>query len=216
MNKQEKAELLHNAIGDIDEELILEAESPKKTLGYMDFLKPLSVCAAVFLLAFVSSFMVKNFDVGNNGLGNDGGIFGDANNGNSNNAVPPNDAGTSSTDNRVLYTAGATLEILDRAEGSYLFKLVITEKQEEIQVTVKGEGLSEHSEPTSYISTTAPYAVLTETPTAPPKILVNGVSAEAIPTDVGEYEITVDLTELDPSVSWRNYFTVSPFGNIFR
>ena len=216
MNKQEKAKLLHNAMGDIDEELILEAERPNKTLGYMDFLKPLGVCAAVFLVAFVSSFMVKNFDMENNNMGSGGGIFGDANGGNSNNAAPPNDAGTSSPDDRIFYTEGASLEILERTEGIYRFKLVITEKLEEIQVTVKGEGLNEHYEPTSYISTTAPYAVLTETPTAPPKILVNGEAAEAIPTDVGEYEITVDLTELDPSVSWRNYFTVSPFGNIFR
>ena len=37
MNKQEKAKLLHNAMGDIDEELILEAERPNKTLGYIDF-----------------------------------------------------------------------------------------------------------------------------------------------------------------------------------
>lgn len=216
MNKQEKAELLHNAMGDIDEELILEAEIPNKTLGYMDFLKPLGVCAAVFLLAFVSSFMVRNFGGVNNDLGSGGGIFGDANGGNSNNAAPPNDAGTSSPDDRVFYTAGASLEILERSEGIYRFKLVITEKQTEIQVTVKGEGQNEHSEPTSYISTTAPYAVLTETPTAPPKILVNGEASEAIPTDAGEYEITVDLTELDPSVSWRNYFTVSPFGSIYR
>ena len=48
MNKQEKAELLHNAIGEIDEELILEAEKPSKPIGYRDFVKPLAVCAAVF------------------------------------------------------------------------------------------------------------------------------------------------------------------------
>ncbi len=216
MNKQEKAELLHTAMSDIDEELVFEAEKLKKPLGYIDFLKPLGVCAAVFLIAFVSSFMVKYFDGDKSGSGSSGLLGGTDGSNNSNNALPPSDTGGSSAEDDILYAAGATLEILERGDGIYRFKLVITEKQEEIQVTVKGEGVNEHSEYTSYISTTAHYAVLTETPTSPPVIKVNGEYADAIPSEVGEYEITVDLSGLDASVNWRNYFTVSPFGNIFR
>ena len=48
------------------------------------------------------------------------------------------------------------------------------------------------------------------------KITVNGEDVYEIPTSPGEYILTVDLSEFDPVYTWRSYFTISPFGNLFR
>ena len=214
MNKQEKAERLHNAIGEIDEELILEAEKPSKPIGYRDFVKPLAVCAAVFIFAVTITAVTKYFG-GTPTQPNDssGALTGGSNS--SNNAG--SDGGTdNSAQGNAFYADGASLEILDRGEGVYLFKLVITEELSEIQVNVKGTGTDAYGETQSYISTTAPYTVLTEIPLAPPKIKVNGESTNALPTLPGVYEIEVDLSDLSPEVDWQNFFTITPFGKVFR
>ena len=214
MNKQEKAELLHNAIGEIDEELILEAEKPAKPIGYRDFVKPLAVCASVFIFAVTITAVTKYFGRTPT-LPNDSSDALTGGSNSSNNAGADGGAGNSAQGN-TFYADGATLEILDRGEGTYLFKLVITEEQAEIHVTVKGTGVDSYGEMQSYVSTTAPYTVLTEIPLSPPKIKVNGESTNALPTLPGVYEIEVDLSDLSPEVDWQNFFTITPFGRVFR
>ena len=51
---------------------------------------------------------------------------------------------------------------------------------------------------------------------SPPKITANGDSTNDIPTLPGEYILTVDLSALDSSHTWRDYFTISPSGDILR
>ena len=220
MDKKEKAKILYSAIGEIDEELISEAQGNKiKRKSKALILAPLVSVAAILLIITVSLSTVKLLAPKDSSL----------NLGGSNNAPLPENSetagtppsGSSSQDGNIngenLYVAdGATLAFIEKSENRYSFKLVITKKQEAIEVTVRGEGTNEWGEPIFVISTTREFAELTHIPTSPPKIFVNGTESTKIPTSPGEYEITVDLSGLESDYLWRNYFTLSPFGNIFR
>lgn len=209
MKKKEFADRLHSAIGEIDDELIIEANEPSRSINLTRFYKPALAVAALLLVCVVAIAMIKNLMPS---VGLDGGAGGDQMNGN---ASPPPDSGNGSAKD-VLYVNGASLELINRTSNTYTFKLIITERQDRIDVTLRGEGTDEWGEHIFVISTTAPFAELTHIAKAPPKITVNGESASEIPTLPGEYILTVDLSALDPSYTWRNYFTISPFGNIFR
>ena len=215
MDKREKAELLYSAIGEIDEELILEAENAKKAADKR-FMKPLLSVAAAILVLTVSITAIKLiFPLGSGLNGN----YAPPPEGSDGNGLTSPDGGSNGGDDggeNSLSVYGATLTLLQKEESKYFFKLVITEEQQAVDVSVRGEGVDEWGNPIFVISTTREFAELTHIPKTPPKIFVNGEEVKKIPTEKGEYELVVDLSVLDEGFLWRNYFTVSPFGNIFR
>ncbi len=214
MDIKKKSEKLYAAIGEINGILIEEANKPNKAIIPSGTIKPAAIAAALIILTVSIPVIINLFTFidlfvsGSNAPVESG----DSMNGAASAPMSPGE----SQEQISLYTDGASLTLLNKANGIYTFELIIEKEQEEINVTVRGEGTDEFGEAVFVISTTADYAELTHIPKAAPVIKINGDIQSKIPNTEGEYVLTVDLSGLDSEYNWNNYFTVTPFGNISR
>lgn len=214
MDKKEKSAILFSAIGEIDDELIKEASYPTRKSSSV-YKMPFVVCTAVFLIMIIFTgavklFMPSNISPGEDNMSNAPDFpLGDSAAGGSQNSAQGNSAAT-------LYTNGASLKLLQKNGSVFTFKLIITKEQDSIDVIIRGYETDSFGEPIFVISTTADYAELTHIPLSPPKITIDGKEVTKIPTAIGEYTLTVDLSNLKKDYIWEEIFTISPFGNIKR
>ncbi len=213
MKRSEKAELIYLAIGNIDEELIEEAKEPSRSKMPFVFSKRLIAAAASFLILFASIYLIPNMLMY---------MMGGSSMGTSQDAPSDDDIGSDDNSNGndsigvTIRTEGAILTLLKKDSDIYTFSLSVKKEQEALDVTVKGYYTDSDGYIIHVISTTRAYAELTHEIKPPPKIYVNGTPVTEIPKTVGEYILTVDLSELDKSYVWDNYFIVDPFGIIYK
>ena len=199
------AKTLLEAMSYIDDDIIEEAAEPYKRRSF-GIRQGATVAACVALIAITAAVLYATLS-NNLYTGNSNSADGSASGA----------SGPLGNTDDTYYVNGASLTPTGKDGNLYTFTLSITEKQERIDISLYGSGVDEYGNDILVISTTAPYAELTHIPIARPKITVDGKAADEIPTDIGNYEITVDFSDIDMSkYLMRNYFTVYPFGNVFR
>ena len=197
-----KNELLLRAIGEIDEELIAGADSYK---GHgVPIRRYLSLAACLFLVVTAVLFMARNilpkFDVGLGG------------------AAPesPDKEFANGAGETMIYKDFGDATVIPSADGTrFTVYMCLYESVERMDLIFRGEGYDEYGEPIFIISTTADLAELTHVPVEPPRITVNGADATALPTEAGNYTVTIDVSHLtEAGYSLDGYFVLGAFGRV--
>ncbi len=202
------SEKLLAAIGEIDDGLIAEAERYEGR-GKVSLYKKLSVAACILIVSAgiagaARLFLQPQFDADK--------------------AEPPNDPGLNDGMVNGIESTGGIIEMsfgslkqLSREGNVYTFVMTLYEQTERQDITLRGSGYDQWGEPIFVISTTAPFAELTHIPVEPPRLTVNGSTADTLPTAPGEYTVEIDLSPLiDAGYEPDGYFVFGSFGRISR
>ena len=196
-------EYLLKAIGEIDEELIAGADSYKGR--GVPIRRYLSLAACLFIVVTAVLFMARNilpkFDVGLGGSAAPG---------------SPDKEFTNGAGETMIYKDFGDAMVIPSADGLHFTAyMTLYESVERMDLIFRGEGYDEYEEPIFIISTTADLAELTHVPVEPPRITVNGADATALPSEAGNYTVTIDVSHLtEAGYSLDGYFVLGAFGRV--
>ena len=192
-------EKLLMAIGQISDDIIKEAEGEykRKTLPLR---KSLSIAASVALVAVVITLLpaILNLRFDKNAGGN---------------SAPGMNAGMMGGENGSLDIReedfGSLIYNGKTSDNVYRFTLIImTDATKPIDVYL-------YSADEAIVYTTAS-GVTGVTEMRRPEITVNGEPSDRIPTEIGEYEITIAFPNLDSTINWKTIFKIGDFGDFHR
>lgn len=190
MKNEEKLLL---AIGEISDDIILEASTPYKR-KFIPTKKTMAIAASIAVVTIGITMLPRLFDgvFDKNAGGSAAPEYGDGMNG------MQGDLDIREADFGYLVYTGKV------AENTYSFKLVIITKPDEpIDVRL-------YSKDKSIVYTTADNAedgITVRRPT----ITVNGERSDKIPTDVGDYEIEISFDNLEKDIKWDTTFDMGVF-----
>ena len=192
-------ELLYLAIGEIDEELIKEASAPYKK-GIPKLYKKLTIAASVTI---VSAAVIAGAMMAGAPSLDKSGSSPDCNNAGS----PYEDFESLLTDN--AGNSISEIKLLDEYTVSLRLR-ILSELTTPYELTMIGYSLSgDHSR--IAICTTGTPSVEYDTVLSP-TITVNGAPSAALPTSVGEYEITVDFSVIsEHDFIWDDFLSINDY-----
>lgn len=196
MKNEEKLLL---AIGEISDDIVAEASAPYER-KYMPVNKVMAIAAGIALITVSVALLPRIFSVG---------LIKDAA---GNAAAPEMNGGMSMdgsysdcTDINGIYLG--SLEYVGRVgENSLRFKLTLN--------STAIAHLSFKSADNSIVYTTKDVTV-ENTEIRRPTITVNGEAAEALPSQPGEYDITISFEGMEDNIEWCDYITFDRFGRYF-
>ena len=201
---------LFAAIGQIDEGLILEAESfgARRRARFKQNLTAVA-CMLVISAGVVGALHalgpVLNPDAGSAAPGENhfSGTTSDKFNDGSEDAMKIFDFGTA--------------ELVSRSESGYTLYIELYKSVGRQDVIFRGSGTDEQGEPIFIISTTADYAELTHIPVDPPRLTVNGATVISLPTEPGKYTVEIDVSHIiEAGYILDDYFILGDFGRFQR
>ena len=200
-----KNEILLKAIGEIDDELIADADRYERR--GVPLRRYLSLAACLLLVVTAVLFMAENllpkFDVDLSG-----------------GAAAPGDADMESNmaGGFMINESFGEATVFRSADGlCFTIYMTLYESVEFNDLIFRGEGIDAYGEPIFIISTTAAYAELTHIPVEPPRITVNGEAATTLPAEAGSYRIEIDVSHLEAAgYSLDEYFVLGAFGRVDR
>ncbi len=207
-----REDLLYS-IGSIDEKYISEADRPY--FGLMPrIMKYGSIAASLILVMTVSFFLIFHVMMGvNGGDGMDDGYaggsdYGDGFDGSTGNSSGGSGSTTGSPESDVLYAEFGTLSLLDISSNKITLSLNIVEDASKIDVrlTLSKDG-------NDFVLTTEENYEGTEVSLGLPKITVDGIDCDELPTEAGSYTVVIDYTEASLAGYALTLITLPPFGS---
>lgn len=194
MKSEEK---LYFAIGEISEDIIAEASAPYSSP--IKLKKALAVAASVTVVAVGITIVASQ------------GFFNKAATGNA--APPPESSGDQMN--------GGMLDIREEDFGSLIYRGKVGESSYRFTLLI----IEEPSEPIDVYLYSTDGKVIYTTSGEPlgdveirrPTVTVNGEAASSVPTEAGEYDITVSFDGLeDGEHTWSSLFRMGIFGDYHR
>lgn len=200
MKNEEKLLL---AIGEISDDIILEASTPYKR-KFIPTKKTMAIAASIAVVTIGITLLPRLFDGAfdkNNAGGSSAPEYGDGMNG----AIG---GGTENLD--ISETSAGRMECVEKTDG-YKFGFTLTLYAD----LVSSLDVTFESTDKSIIYTTKE-SIADNTEIRRPTITVNGEVATTLPIKAGEYDITISFDGMEQDVSWSRYINVTEFGLFFR
>lgn len=199
MKNEEKLLL---AIGEISDDIILEASTPYKR-KFIPTKKTMAIAASIAVVTIGITLLPRLFDgvFDKNAGGSSAPEYGDGMNG----AIG---GGTENLD--ISETSAGRMECVEKTDG-YKFGFTLTLYAD----LVSSLDVTFESTDKSIIYTTKE-SIADSTEIRRPTITVNGEVATTLPIKAGEYDITISFDGMEQDVSWSRYINVTEFGLFFR
>ena len=200
---------LFYSIGDIDDKYVAEADRPY--IGLMPRLVKYGSIAASLIIVITISFTLAFQLLLGKAAAEDNASGGDMMSGDAIGGSPNQNGTTNSgAELKGIYTAdGATLCVDDIDGGVFTLSLTLTEDIAKINVSALLE-----KDGVTHASTTDPESDIGYPLLTAPIIRVNGTITNKIPTEAGEYSLTVDFSEIIREGYEITELTLTPFGTI--